>query len=61
MRTMQRTYVSVIPAKVSVIPAKAGIQKISSKCGYWIPAFAGMTQISSNFALKPNKYGRKQL
>jgi len=32
-------------AKMAVIPAKAGIQKlrISKKC--WIPAFAGMTLV----------------
>ena len=34
--------------KIIVIPAKAGIQsfKARASCGYWIPAFAGMTNIA---------------
>ncbi|MBU1122008.1 MAG: hypothetical protein ABIH71_02975 [Candidatus Omnitrophota bacterium] len=28
----------------SVIPAKAGIQNINGINGFWIPAFAGMTE-----------------
>ena len=28
----------------SVIPAKAGIQKVNEINGSWIPAFAGMTE-----------------
>jgi len=31
--------------KYSVFPAKAGIQRISSKFGHWILAFAGMTGV----------------
>jgi hypothetical protein len=26
-----------------VIPAQAGIQGFTHKCGFWIPAYAGMT------------------
>ena len=32
-------------ANSTVIPAKAGIQRISNQYGHWIPAFAGMTHI----------------
>jgi len=32
-------------ANMTVIPAKAGIQKLRISKKYWIPAFAGMTLV----------------
>jgi len=31
-------------AKTFVIPAKAGIQRLTKRQRHWIPAFAGMTK-----------------
>ena len=36
-------------ANITVIPAKAGIQKLRISKKYWIPAFAGMTLVVSCF------------
>jgi len=37
-------YGAVAKYPKSVIPAKAGIQNINGINGFWIPAFAGMTE-----------------
>ena len=41
---MRLTIPMLQAARKYVIPAKAGIQRISSKFGHWIPAFAGTTE-----------------
>ncbi|MFH1318385.1 MAG: hypothetical protein ABIH71_05170, partial [Candidatus Omnitrophota bacterium] len=41
---LKRQFGAVAKYPKSVIPAKAGIQNINGINGFWIPAFAGMTE-----------------